>query len=106
MLEKLRIKITIIASLIVTLYAYFYNDNFLKTCYTIIITIILFYFLGGFIEIFLKNQIEKIKKETLDSENTDEDNETIDDEIENIDEDNENIELQTYMDIDNKANNI
>lgn len=62
MLEKLKIKITIVATLIVTLYAYLYNDNFLKTCYAIIITIIVFYFLGGFIEIFLKNQIEKIKK--------------------------------------------
>ena len=102
MLEKLRIKITIIATLIVTLYAYFHNDNFLKTCYTIIITIIVFYFLGGFIEIFLKNQIEKIKEETLE-------NESIESELENIDENNENdenIETDEYIDIDNKTNNI
>ena len=72
MLEKLRIKITLIATLIVTAYAYLYNDNFLKTCYIIIITIVLFYFLGGFIEIFLKNKIEEIKKENAEDNNDEE----------------------------------
>lgn len=62
MLEKLGIKITIIATLIVTIYGYFNNDNFLKTCYAIIITIVVFYFLGGFIELFLKKQFEKIEE--------------------------------------------
>ena len=63
MLEKLGIKITLIATLIVTIYGYFNNDNFLKTCYAIIITIVVFYFLGGFIELFLKKQLERIEEE-------------------------------------------
>ena len=63
MLEKLGIKITLIATLIVTIYGYFNNDNFLKTCYAIIITIVVFYFLGGFIELFFKKQLEKIEEE-------------------------------------------
>ncbi|WP_250278441.1 hypothetical protein [[Clostridium] colinum] len=71
MLEKLRIKITLIATLVVTIFAYLYNDDFLKTCYAIIITIVVFYFLGGFIEIFLKNQIEKLENNKInqDTEN-------------------------------------
>nr|WP_317358282.1 hypothetical protein [uncultured Tyzzerella sp.] len=63
MLEKLRIKITILASLIVTAYAYLYKIDFLKTGYTLIVTIVVFYFLGGFIEIFLQNQFKKIEEE-------------------------------------------
>ncbi len=61
-MEKLKIKITILASLIVTAYAYIYKMDFLKTCYAIIATIIIFYFLGGFIEIFLQKQIDKIRE--------------------------------------------
>lgn len=68
MLEKLGIKITLIATLIVTMYAYFNNDNFLKTCYAIIITIVVFYFLGGFIELFLKKQFEKIEEKNKTQE--------------------------------------
>ncbi len=73
MLEKLGIKITLIATLIVTIYAYFNNDNFLKTCYAIITTIVVFYFLGGFIELFLKKQLEKIEEQKNKEQKQDDD---------------------------------
>ncbi len=98
MLEKLRIKITLIATLIVTAYAYLHNNNFLKTCYIIIITIVIFYLLGGFVEIFLKNKIEELKMEKEDEENNDQEDIGIyiQDQEEDIDylenqEENENI---------------
>ncbi|WP_317367338.1 hypothetical protein [uncultured Tyzzerella sp.] len=73
MLEKLKIKITILASLIVTAYAYLYKIDFLKTCYTIIVTIVVFYLIGGFIELFLQKQIEEIKEnKNFEEENFDE----------------------------------
>lgn len=62
-MEKFKIKLTILASLIVTAYAYFYKMDFLKTCYAIIASILIFYLLGGFIEIFLQNQINKVKED-------------------------------------------
>lgn len=68
MLEKLRIKITIVATIIVTAYAYFSQKDFLKTCYTIILTIIIFYILGGFVEIFLKKQIDQLYPKKQDEE--------------------------------------
>ena len=72
MLDKLRIKITLFATLIVTLYAYIYNKDFVKTCYIIVITIGIFYFLGGFIEIFLKNKIEEINNKNKETESDNE----------------------------------
>ena len=87
MLEKLRIKITILASLIATAFAYFYNVDLLRTCYTIVIIIVVFYFLGGFIEIFLQNQFNKIEED----KKVEEDNSLDKSENnENIEEDNSN----------------
>ncbi len=63
MLEKFRVKITILASLIVAIYAYFSHQSLLRTCYALIITIVVFYFLGGFIEISINKDIEHIEQE-------------------------------------------
>lgn len=60
MLDKLRIKITIMASLIITVYCFFSQENFLKTGYSIIFTIVVFYLFGGFMELELKAYIQKI----------------------------------------------
>lgn len=83
MLEKLRIKITIVATIIVTAYAYFSHKDFLKTCYTIILTIIIFYILGGFVEIFLQKQIDELYPKKEDEENNGifDEQHNIDDEI-------------------------
>ena len=72
MLEKFRVKITLMATLIVTLCSYIYNKDFIRTCYIIIATIVIFYFLGGFIEIFLKNKIEEAKNITKSDDNNEE----------------------------------
>lgn len=82
MLEKFKIKITILASLIVTAYAYIYKIDFLKTCYTIIITILVFYFLGGFIEIFLQKKINEIEENKKIEEDIEQDEEIIDENFE------------------------
>lgn len=97
MLEKLKIKITLLASLIVTAYALFNNEEFIKTCYTIVFTIVIFYIIGGFIEIWIKRDIERLEElEQLEQE-----------QLENM-ELNENIELDENMeDMDlEEANNI
>lgn len=96
MLEKLKIKITILASLIVTAYAYLYKIDFLKTCYTIIITIVVFYLIGGFIELFLQKQIEEIE-ESKKLEETDEQDEEI---IEEFFEEEDNAEIINTEDDD------
>lgn len=59
MFDKFRIKITIFASLIITLFCYLKDINFLKTCYSIISTIIVFYFIGSLIELKIKEYLEK-----------------------------------------------
>lgn len=63
--DKLRIKIPILASLITTIYCFFNDVNFLKTCYIIISTIIVFYILGSFAEFSLKTYVEKFNLLTL-----------------------------------------
>lgn len=63
--DKLRIKIPILASLITTIYCFFNHVNFLKTCYIIISTIIVFYVLGSFAEFSLKAYVEKFNLLTL-----------------------------------------
>lgn len=62
-MEKFKIKITLLASLIVTAYAFFNNISLQKTSITLIFTIIIFYILGGFIEIFLVKQIDEANAE-------------------------------------------
>lgn len=84
MLEKLRIKITIVATIIVTAYAYFSHKDFLKTCYTIILTIIIFYILGGFVEIFLQKQIDELYHKKQDEQN--EQDESVFDDQDKLDE--------------------
>ena len=71
MFDKFRIKITILASLIITAYCFFTNTSFLKAGYMIIFTIVIFYILGGIAELKLKSYVEKIdslKKENQENE--------------------------------------
>lgn len=60
MFDKFRIKVTILASLIITAYCFFTNTDFLRTGYIIIFTIIIFYLLGGIAELELKAYFEKV----------------------------------------------
>lgn len=102
MLEKFRVKITILASLIVTAYAYFSHQSFLKTGYAIILTIVIFYILGGFIEIFLKEEIEHTKEETEEKNEEQQEQEessdvlenSLEEDFENNFEENENLDVK------------
>lgn len=88
MFKKLGVKITLIATFIVTLYAFLTKVNFIKASYAIIFTIIIFYILGGFIEIKLKNYMKENKENAL----TDEEENITDNDEENNDENNKNNE--------------
>lgn len=59
MFKKFRIKITILASLIITAYCFFMKINFLRTCYSIIATIVIFYIVGTIVEMKIKKYLEK-----------------------------------------------
>lgn len=71
-LEKFKIKITLLASLIVTSYAFFNNVSFMRTCQASIATIIIFYILGDIIEDYVERERklfdEKIAEEVRQAE--------------------------------------
>lgn len=105
MFDKFRIKITILASLIITAYCFFTNTDFLRTGYIIIFTIIIFYLLGGIAELELKAYIEKIALLEMNELNDNADEETFSEDLNNIEEEDfyDNIETEEgdfYNDIE------
>lgn len=62
MFEKLHIKITILAALISTIYCIIFSQSFTKSCFTIIITISVFYTISGFISMSLRKYTEELEK--------------------------------------------
>lgn len=94
MFEKFKIKITILASLIVTSFCLFFNQSFFKSGITIIMTIIIFYILGGFVEIFLNSNLQEI--DDIERE-LDEDDEIQEQGEDLSDEDDENIEMHNNV---------
>ena len=91
MFDKFRIKITILASLIITVFCFFKDIDFLRTCYSIITTIIIFYFVGSFIEFKIKSYLEK---NLISNENNIED--LAEDSIQNLTENEENFSNDFY----------
>lgn len=66
MFEKLHIKITILAALIATAYCIIFSLSFTNSCFTIIVTISVFYIISGFISMNLKNFKEELDKQNLE----------------------------------------
>lgn len=62
MFEKLHIKITILAALISTIYCIIFSQSFTNSCFTIIITIAVFYTISGFISMSLRKYTEELEK--------------------------------------------
>lgn len=68
-LEKFKVKLTLLATLIVTAYAFFNNVNFLQTCQAGIATIVIFYILGDMVEDYALKQKELMKKKLENAKN-------------------------------------
>ena len=67
-MNKLRIYITIIACLLITVISIIQNYSLYQLSFTLIITIIVFYIIGSILEIYLKKKVfiyDKIDEETL-----------------------------------------